>query len=110
VYLREIIARLNAITGETTPLPDRVAFVNHIANISREDPHTMAQVANNPRDVALNGNIRGTVQAAIVRAMQSHQVLAEHVLSQDRQAMEPLVGLIYELLKSGRNIDLSGEG
>jgi type I restriction enzyme R subunit len=51
----------------------------------------MAQVAHNSRDVALNGNIRGTVQAAVVRAMQSHQALAEHLLQQDKQAMEPLV-------------------
>lgn len=109
VYLREIIARLNAITGETTPLTDRVAFVNQLADITREDPHTMAQVANNPREVALRGNIGGTVQAAVVRAMQSHQTLAEHVLQQDRQALEPLVGLIYELIKSGRNIDLSDQ-
>lgn len=110
VYLRDIIARLNASTGETTPLTDRVAFVDQLADITREDPHTMAQVANNPREVALRGNIEGTVQAAVVRAMQSHQGLAEHVLRQDRQALEPLVGLIHELIKSGRNIGLSSEG
>lgn len=60
----------------------------------------MAQVAHNPREVALNGNVRRRAGRAVVRAMQSHQVLAEHVLPQDKQALEPLVGLIYELLKS----------
>jgi type I restriction enzyme R subunit len=107
VYLRQIIARLNSIFGEATPLADKVAFVNHIANISREDLNTMAQVENNSREVALSGNIKGTVQAAVIRAMQSHLAQAEHVLKSDEQAMDPLIGLIYELLKSGTNIDVS---
>jgi type I restriction enzyme R subunit len=52
VYLRQVIARLNSIFGEATPLTDKVAFVNHIADIAREDANTMAQVENNPREVA----------------------------------------------------------
>lgn len=107
VYLRQVIARLNAICGEATPLTDRVAFVNHLADITREDENTMAQIANNPRDVAMNGNIKGVVQAAVVRAMQSHQELAELLLRQDQQAMAPLTALIYDLVKGGKNIDLS---
>lgn len=77
-------------------------------DIARDDPHTMAQVANNSREIALNGNIKGTVQAAVVRAMLSHQAQAEHLLKQDQQALAPLNALIYELLKAGKNIDLSG--
>lgn len=110
VYLREVIARLNSIFGEASPLGDKVAFVNHIANIAREDVHTMAQVANNPREVAMNGNINGTVQAGVVRAMMSHSNLAEHVMKHDQQAMAPLVNLVYELLKAGKNIDLGDLG
>jgi type I restriction enzyme R subunit len=106
VYLKQIIARLNAIFGEATPLADQVAMVNQVADIAREDPHTMAQVATNPRDVAMNGNIKGTVQAAVVRALLSHQAQAEHLLKQDQQALGPFTALIYELLKSGKNIDL----
>jgi type I restriction enzyme R subunit len=110
LYLRQIIARLNAIFGEATPLADQVAMVNQVADIAREDPNTMAQVANNPRDVAMNGNIKGTVQAAVVRAMLSHQAQAEHLLKQDQQALTPFTALIYELLKAGKNIDLSDLG
>lgn len=105
VYLRQIIAKLNTIFGEATPLTDKVAFVNHIADIAREDSNTMAQVENNPRSVAMEGNIKGTVQAAVVRAMSSHSDLAEHVMKHDQQAMAPLIGLIYEMLRSG-NINL----
>lgn len=40
--------------------------------------------------------------------MLSHQAQAEHLLKQDQQALAPLNALIYELLKAGKNIDLSG--
>lgn len=110
VYLKQVIARLNSIFGEATPLSDQVAMVNQVANIAREDANTMAQVANNPRDVAMNGNIKGTVQAAVVRAMLSHQAQAEHLLKQDQQALGPFTALIYEILKAGKNIDLSEFG
>lgn len=110
VYLKQVIARLNSIFGEATPLADQVAMVNQVADIAREDANTMAQVANNPRDVAMNGNINGIVQAAIVRAMLSHQSQAEHLLKQDQQALAPFTALIYEMLKSGNNIDLSELG
>lgn len=110
VYLKQVIARLNSIFGEATPLADQVTMVNQVADIAREDVNTMAQVANNPRDVAMNGNIKGTVQAAVVRAMLSHQSQAEHLLKQDQQALAPFTALIYEILKSGKNIDLSELG
>lgn len=110
VYLRQVIARLNSIFGEATPLTDKVAFVNHIANIAREDANTVAQVENNPREVAMSGNIKGTVQSAVVRAMTSHAELAEHVMKNDQQAMDPLVALVYELIKSRTNIDASIAG
>ncbi|QOW25662.1 type I restriction endonuclease subunit R [Lysobacter sp. H23M47] len=110
VYLRQVIARLNSIFGEATPLTDKVAFVNHVTDIVREDPNTMAQVRNNPRDVAMNGNINGSVHSAVVRALQSHGDLATHIMKHDQQAMTPLIGLVYELLKAGQNIDRSELG
>ncbi|AZD54279.1 Type I restriction-modification system, restriction subunit R [Pseudomonas chlororaphis subsp. aurantiaca] len=110
VYLRQVIARLNSIFGEVSPLIDKVTFVNYITEIAREDPHTMAQVANNPREVAMEGNINGTVKAGVVHAMTSQSKLAEHLMKHDQQAMAPLVNLVYELLKAGKNIDISDLG
>lgn len=105
VYLRQVIARLNSIFGEATPLTDKVALVNHLADIVREDANTVAQIRNNPRDVAMNGNIKGTVQSALVRALGSHTDLVTQVLKNDKQALAPLVGLLYEMVKAGQNID-----
>jgi type I restriction enzyme, R subunit len=45
-----------------------------------------------------------------VRALLSHQAQAEHLLQQDQQALAPFTALIYELLKDGKNIDLSELG
>ncbi|MCW2037879.1 type I restriction endonuclease subunit R [Xanthomonas campestris] len=105
VYLRQVIARLNSIFGEATPLTDKVALVNHLADIVREDHNTVAQIKNNPRDVAMNGNIKGTVQSALVRALGSHTDLVTQVLKNDKQALAPLVGLLYEMVKGEQNID-----
>ena len=58
----------------------------------------------------MSGNIKGTVQSAVVRAMQSHSDLAEHVMKNDHLAMAPLVALVYDMIKSGTNIDASTEG
>ena len=105
VYLRQVIARLNAIFGEARPLTDKIAFVNHIADIVREDAITVAQIMNNPREVALNGNIVSCVDSAVIRALNSHMDLAAHVMKNNQQAMTPLISLIYEMVKSGRNLE-----
>jgi len=67
-------------------------------------------VENNPRSVAKEGNIKGTADSADMRAMQSHMELAEHVIKHDHQAMDPLVGLVYEMLKGRNNISLAELG
>jgi len=40
-----------------------------------------------------------------VRALGSHTDLVTQVLKNDKQAMTPLVGLLYEMVKAGQNID-----
>ena len=100
--MREIIARLNSLFGEATALADQVALVNQVADIVGEDSTTMAQIAQNSKEDALRGNLPGTVEGAVARALTSHQALAELLLQQDRQAMRPFVELIYELAKAGK--------
>jgi type I restriction enzyme, R subunit len=109
-YLREIVLKLNSIFGDATPLADQAALVNQVLDIAREDSTTMAQISQNEREVALRGNLQGTVENAVVRALTSHQALAEMLLQQDRQAMVPFVALIYELVKAGKRIDLDAMG
>jgi type I restriction enzyme R subunit len=105
-FLHEIIAKLNHLFGDATPLRDQAIFVNHIVSIARENDVVMAQVENNTRDQALKGNLPGAVQQGVVRALTSHQKLATLVLKSDRQAMAALTDVIYELIRDKQNIDL----
>ena len=98
-YLHEIIERLNHLFGEATPIQDRAAFVSHVTKIAREDAVTVAQIENNTREQAMKGNLRSTVEKGVVRAMRSHQELATQVLKSDKQGMDALVDLVYDLIR-----------
>ena len=106
VYIQELIERLNSLFGEATPLEDQVAFVNQVAEITRQNPVVMAQIDKNSKDQAMKGNLPGAVQSAVVRAMSSHSALATLLLSKDRQALPILEGVIYEILKRGEALNL----
>lgn len=106
VFLKEIIERLNSLFGEAAPLKDKAHFVNQIAAIARENKVVMAQVDKNPKAQALKGNLPGAVQGAVVRAMTSHSKLAGMLLKEDKQSLTILTNMIYDMLKSGGNIDL----
>ena len=108
-FLQEIIERINALFGEVTPLTDQAAFVNQIAAIAGENEDVKAQVANNPRDYAMKGHLPSTVESSVVRALGSNETLASHVLS-DKQAMQSLVGIVYDLIKKNEHIRLNELG
>jgi type I restriction enzyme R subunit len=106
LYLQELIERLNGIFGEAAPIEDQAAFVNQIASITRENSLVAAQVAENPKDQALKGNLPGAVQQAVVRAMTSNTSLATLLLKEDRQGIGMLTSMIYDMIKSGEAIDI----
>lgn len=105
-YLKEIIQRLNHLFGDATPIRDQATFINQLASITQENAVVMAQIENNPREQVMKGNLPGAVQAAVVRAMTSHQKLATLVLKADQQMMSAVTDLIYELDRDHRQIDL----
>lgn len=105
-YLREIIERLNHLFGEATAIQDRAAFVSQVTKITLEDDVTIAQVENNTREQAMKGNLRSTVEKGVVRAMRSHQELATQILKSDKQGMDALVDLVYDLIRSKKISDL----
>lgn len=86
VYMLELNERLNSLSDEATPPEERVAFVNQVAAMTRENPVVMAQIKKNSKDQALKGDLPGAAQAAVVRAMSSHSSLAILLLRKDRQA------------------------
>ena len=106
VYLQEIIERLNGIFGEAAPIKDQASFVNQIAAIARENDVVLAQIDKNTKDQALKGNLPGAVQGAVVRAMTSNNALASLLLKSDKQGLGILTNMIYDILKSGNDINL----
>ena len=106
IYLLELIERLNGIFGEAAPIKDQASFVNQIAAIARENGTVRAQVEENSKDQALKGNLPGAVQSAVVRAMTSNNALASLLLKQDKQGLHILTNLIYDIMKSGEDIDV----
>lgn len=105
-FLHEIIDRLNRVFGDAAPLRDQAAFANQIAAIARENDIVMAQVENNTRDQAMKGNLPGAVQDGVIRALNSHEALAMLLLKSDKQALNGLTDIVYELLVEKRNINL----
>lgn len=105
VYIQEIISKLNSIFGEATPLSDQVSFVNQIATIARENPVVMAQVERNDKAGALKGHLPGAIETAVARAMSSHTALATLLLRSDRQGLDLLTPVIYDLLKQGGRLE-----
>ncbi|MEP3784762.1 MAG: type I restriction endonuclease [Paracoccaceae bacterium] len=110
LYIQEIIEKLNGIFGEATPLSDQASFVNQILAIARENDVVMAQVEKNSKEQALKGNLPGTVEAAVARAMTSHTSLATLLLQSDRQSLGLLNNVIYEMLKNGNTVDIDQMG
>jgi len=64
----------------------------------------MAQVENNEKNQALKGSLPGAVMHAVVRAMTSHEEIAQ-LLLKDPQTMHAYTSFLYDLLKDGRRID-----
>lgn len=105
VYIAEIIEKLNELFGEATPLKDRAAFADQTLSILAENSLVMAQVESNTKDQALKGSLPGSVMNAVVRAMTSHNGIAE-VLLKDPQTMHAYTSFLYDLLKEGKRIDM----
>lgn len=66
----------------------------------------MAQVERNDKTGAMKGHLPGAVETAVARAMSSHAALATLLLKSDRQSLELLTPVIYDLLKQGGRIEL----
>lgn len=107
VYLLELIQRLNSLFGQAAPLADQAHFVNQIASIAQENEIVMAQVGQSDKELAMKGNLPGAVQGAVVRSMTSNNALAKLLLKGDKQALGILTDIIYDILRSGEQLDIS---
>ncbi|WP_180112942.1 type I restriction endonuclease subunit R [Acinetobacter sp. YH12131] len=105
-YLQEVIDRISAAFGDISTRYEQAVFINHLAAILRENEVVMAQVENNPKEVALQGNLPTALTNAIIQAMASHQQLSAHALKTDSQAMQNILLALYKMLKDGTTLDV----
>lgn len=105
-YLQEVIDRITAAFGDLSTRYEQAVFINHLATILRDDEIVMAQIENNTKETALQGNLPTAVTNAIIQALSSHQTLSTHLLKNDSQAMQNILLALYKLLKDGETLDV----
>ncbi|MEI3231260.1 MAG: hypothetical protein V8S24_08520 [Gordonibacter pamelaeae] len=108
--IARIIDRLNQTWGsEGNPIV-KARVVNHIADEVAADPVTVMRVtnSNNSKDAVLADDRLGNqVVVSLINLMSNEFAsLADQALN-DPQALEPLKEQVYDLIRSGRRIDIA---
>lgn len=113
VFLSEIIDMLNQTLGDIGSLQHKVDFVNAVTDQARLNEHVVAQVQNNSPQQAVQGDLPGEVQSAVVRVLsaqdersQSFREMARLLLSKDKQSFDNFTNLIYQVMKEGQRLEL----
>lgn len=66
----------------------------------------MAQIENNPKEIATQGNLPSAAKSAIIQALSSHQKLSGLLLKDSDPALDNVIFILYQLFKSGEIIDV----
>jgi type I restriction enzyme R subunit len=111
--LSELVSMLNETFGEITTPREQAAFVNAMAETIESNAHVAAQVQNNPREQAMQGDMPDAVREAILRVVtdqsqrqEAFQNMGELLLSRDTQAMDKFLELIYRMVKEGERVEV----
>jgi type I restriction enzyme R subunit len=105
-YLTEVIELIAQSFGDISTREEQVVYINHLATILRKNDVVMAQIENNPKSTALQGNLPTAAKGAIIQALTSHQELSSLLLKTDNQAMDNVIKVLYTLLKENEIIDV----
>lgn len=105
-YLTEVIELIAQSFGDISTREEQVVYINHLVTILRKNDVVMAQIENNPKSTALQGNLPTAAKGAIIQALTSHQELSSLLLKTDNQAMDNVIKVLYTLLKENEIIDV----
>jgi len=93
---------------------EQAAFVNAMADTIESNAPVVAQVQNNPREQAMQGDMPDAVREAILRVVtdqserkEAFQDMGELLLGRDTQAMDKFLGLIYRMVKEGERVEIA---
>ncbi len=104
-YLREIVQLISQTFGDLSTREEQVVYINHLTTILRKNDTVMAQIKNNPKEIAMQGNLPRAARSAIMQALSSHQKLSSLLLKDSDQALDSVIYILYQLLRSGETID-----
>lgn len=104
-YLAELVEKLNNAFGKGISETDKVALAVHVSEKLRHDKVVMAQVENNTKEQAMKANLPVAAVQIIVSAMQSHQSMAQKLLS-DEATRGLFLDVVYDLLKRDGGAEL----
>jgi type I restriction enzyme R subunit len=104
-YLREIVQLISETFGDLSTREEQVVYINHLTTILRKNDTVMAQIKNNPKEIAMQGNLPRAARSAIMQALSSHQKLSSLLLRDSDQALDSVIYILYQLLRSGETID-----
>ena len=112
--LSELVSMLNETFGEMATPREQAAFVNAMADTIESNAPVVAQVQNNPREQAMQGDMPDAVREAILRVVtdqserkEAFQDMGELLLGRDTQAMDKFLGLIYRMVKEGERVEIA---
>lgn len=106
IYLNEILDVLEKTFGDISTTTEQIILINHILTILNKDNNVVSQIQNNPKEVAIQGNLQGAVDKAIIQALSSHTALTKILLKMDENTRASMIELLYEHVKEGKLIDL----
>ncbi len=108
-FLHEIIQRINALFGNIAPVNDQKFFTAQIAQKAQENNLVVEQInqSQNTKEQAMAGDLPKVVTQSVMQAMASHDAIARALLK-DQQIMKDFVGIVYDLVKSGRGNEMLG--
>lgn len=98
--LSEIIRRLNELFPGNTGDPSNIVFIIQVSEKLRQKERVVAQVNNNERDVALQGDLPREAMNAVSEAMNSNKELALDLLRHDDERRGVLYDVLYDLLRN----------
>lgn len=87
-YLCEIAQLISQTFGDLSAREEQIIYINHLTTILRKNDTVLSQIKNNPKEIAMQGNLPRAVRSAIMQALSSHQRLSSLLLKDSDQALE----------------------
>ncbi|XEQ94952.1 hypothetical protein SCACP_38510 [Sporomusa carbonis] len=102
-FLTQIIEQLNQLFGEGIGDEDKIALAGQVSEKLRANETVMAQVKNNTKDMATQGELKNATVKAVLEARKAQREMVDRLLS-GPDALAGFVGIMYDILREGASL------